>query len=116
MKRKLLALTLAAGFALGGPVATFANDCHNVSRAAPANPDQFQMQGNWAWIPEAQAWFFVVPGSPLAAEAGTPDANGNFTNGRTDHLLGMSANCDPSKTTSRQTTNGIQNDCTIPAP
>ena len=25
-------------------------------------------------------------------------------------------NCDPTKTTSRQTTNGIQNDCTVPGP
>lgn len=116
MRKQLLALTVAAGIALGGPVAALANDCHNVSRAAPANPDQLQIQGNWVWVPDAQTWFFAVPGSEISNEVGLPDANGNFTNGKTDHLLGMSANCDPSKSTSRQTSNGIQNDCTAPAP
>lgn len=122
MKRRLLAITLAAGMALAGPAATFADDCHNVSRAAPADVSQMTIDGNWVWVPAGAfgggqpavgAWYFAVPGGYVATMFGLPDAGGNYTNGRTYQLLGMSAHCDPSKTTSRQTTQGIQNDCTI---
>lgn len=120
MKKRLLALTLAAGLAIGGPAATFADDCHNVSRAAPADPTRMAISGNWVWIPvgtfgngqPAQAaWYFAVPGGYIANLLGLPDAGGNYTNGAAYQLQGGSANCDPSKTTSRQTTNGIQNEC-----
>jgi hypothetical protein len=120
MKRRLLALTLAAGVAFGAPAAALADDCHNTSRAAPADPTQLVISGNWVWVPvgtfgdgepEQAAWYFAVPGGFIANMLGLPNAGGNYTNGKTYELQGVSANCDPSKTTSRQTSNGIQNDC-----
>lgn len=120
MKKMLLALTFAATLAVGVPATSFADDCHNVSRAAPADVTQLTVSGNWVWIPAGYfgggqpatgAWYFGVPGGYVANLVGLPDANGNYTNGQTYELQGLSANCDPSKTTSRQTTQGIQNDC-----
>jgi hypothetical protein len=125
MKRTLLALALAAGAALAIPVAALADDCHNVSRPAPADPTAVTVSGNWVWVPAGTfgdgepatgAWYFAEPGGFLATYLNTPGAGGNFTNGKSYMLLGTSANCDPSKTTSRQTTHGIQNECTTGAP
>jgi PAB1-binding protein PBP1 len=120
MKRRLLATLLAAGMALSIPVAAFADDCHNVSRAAPANPTQMTVSGNWVWIPagtfggwpEASAWYFAVPGGFISQMLNTPNANGNYTNGSTYMLLGNSAICDPTKTANHTTNQGIQNECT----
>lgn len=120
MRKRFLALVLTAGIAFGAPAAALADDCHNVSRAAPADPTQLVVSGNWVWVPVGffgggeptqAAWYFAVPGGFVANLIGTPDAGGNFTNGKAYQLQGGSANCDPTKTTSRQTSNGIQNEC-----
>jgi hypothetical protein len=124
MKRTILATLFAAGLALSIPISAFADDCHNLSRPAPADPTQLVTAGNWVWVPagffgggqpEQGAWYFAVPGGFVATQIlGTPDANGNYTNGSTDMLLGNSANC--RGTTSRQTSHGIQNECTLGTP
>jgi hypothetical protein len=40
-----------------------------------------------------------------------PGANGNYTNGKTSSLLGVSNNCPPGNNPARQTTHGIQSGC-----
>ena len=42
---------------------------------------------------------------------GFPGANGNYTNGQTSSLLGMSANCPFGANANRQTDHGIQSGC-----
>jgi hypothetical protein len=43
-------------------------------------------------------WGFITPGTDLSGLGITqPDANGNYTNGKADDLLGVSAICDPTK-------------------
>jgi hypothetical protein len=103
----LMSLVLTANIAL-------ADACENTSRAAPA-PGTATTRGNWIWLPSLgpglpEAWGFAVPGGGASTAFDFPGANGNYG---ADHegaftLLGMSANCDPSKETSRQSTNGIQ--------
>ncbi|HEX6350392.1 MAG TPA: hypothetical protein VF160_13505 [Candidatus Dormibacteraeota bacterium] len=39
------------------------------------------------------AWGFAPPGTPDSQAFGAPGANGNYTNGQTASLLGMSALC-----------------------
>jgi hypothetical protein len=101
----LVSLALTANIAL-------ADACENTSRAAPA-PGTATMRGNWIWLPSigvpVDAWGMAVPGGFASTAFDFPGANGNFTNGEAFALLGQSANCDPSKATSRQSTNGIQN-------
>jgi hypothetical protein len=102
----LMSLGLTANIAL-------ADACENVSRSAPA-PGTDSTRGNWVWLPSLGipdlpgACAFVVPGGPINQFFDTPGANGNYTNGQAFALLGMSANCDATKETSRQSTNGIQ--------
>jgi hypothetical protein len=102
----LMSLGLTANIAL-------ADACENESRPAPA-PGTDTTRGNWVWLPSVgipglpEAWGFVVPGGPINQFFDTPGANGNYTNGQAFALLGMSANCDSSKDTSRQSSNGIQ--------
>lgn len=102
----LVSLALTANIAL-------ADACENLSRPAPIG-NQPTATGNWVWLPSLgipglpAAWAFVVPGGPINEFFDTPGANGNYTNGQAFALLGMSANCDTSKDTSRQSTNGIQ--------
>jgi hypothetical protein len=108
----LVSLALTANIAL-------ADACENASRPAPIG-NQPTATGNWVWLPSLSlpfpvpaVWAFAVPGGPIN-DSGlyvTPGANGNFTNGAAFALLGMSANCDTSKESSRQSTNGIQNHC-----
>jgi hypothetical protein len=102
----LMSLVLTANIAL-------ADACENTSRAAPA-PGTATIRGNWIWLPSLgpglpEAWGFAVPGGEASTAFSFPGANGNFTNGENFALLGPSANCDPDKTTARQSTNGIQN-------
>jgi hypothetical protein len=101
----LMSLGLTANIAL-------ADACENVSRPAPA-PGTETTRGNWIWLPSigvpVAAWGFAVPGGFASTAFSFPGANGNFSNGEAFALLGNSANCDPSKDTSRQSTNGIQN-------
>lgn len=101
----LMSLALTANIAL-------ADACENASRPAPAAGTD-TTRGNWIWLPSigvpVDAWGFAVPGGFASTAFGFPGANGNFTNGTSHALLGASANCDTTKTTSRQSDNGIQN-------
>ncbi len=113
MRRTIVATLLALGMLGAVPIASFADTCHNVSRA-PAAP--FTQDGDWIYLPvgfvyanSPAAWYFAPPGSAVAQAVGFPDANGNYTNGKTGSLLGVSANC--TGTTSRQTDHGIQSGC-----
>lgn len=130
MKRAFLA-TAAAGLLIAATAtAAAADSCANVSRAAPAGwtPSTTYtaplVQGGWVWLPSLTAifgpqaqfppfWGKITPGTSDAILLGAPDANGNYTNGKTVSLLGVSAIC---KGTSqafvvRQTTHGIQSGC-----
>jgi hypothetical protein len=94
----------------------FADSCSNVSRAAPAPTGPGPViKGNWVWLPSigvpVEAWGFAPPGTFDSTQFGFPGANGNYTNGQTSSLLGMSANCPPGTNANRQTTNGIQSGC-----
>ena len=108
MKRiVLLVATLAMMVFLAAPAA-LALSCDNVSRAAPKGDTSGPIvKGHWVWLPsigvDEEAWGFFPPG--------TEGTNGNYTNGKTHSLLGTSAQCDPSKTTSRQSEHGVQTGC-----
>ena len=105
----LASLGITAGAAL-------ADSCDNSSRAAPngSGPGPI-IKGNWVWLPSigvpVQAWGFAPPGTIDSTLFGFPGANGNYTNGQTSSLLGMSANCPPGTNANRQTTHGIQSGC-----
>lgn len=124
---KFLAGTAAAIVVMAVPGTAFASSCANVSRSAndPA-PCGFTCtslvtQGNWVWLPSLAAvgvpgpfpplWGFAPPGTPDAQLFGAPGAGGNYTNGQTGSLLGVSNNCPPGNNPNRQTTNGIQSGC-----
>ena len=108
MRRFLLTLTTVAISLVIMAQAASADTCGNVSRPAPKG-DQPTATGVWIWLPSIgvpeEEWGFASPG-------GFFNPNGNF-GGATgaNSLLTNSANCDPSKTTARQTTNGIQTGC-----
>jgi hypothetical protein len=116
VKRIVLLVAMLAMLALAAAPA-LANSCANVSRAAPKSTDSsgLNIKGRWVWLPSVEPgappiWVFVTPGTePSAQFLGKP--HGNYTNGKTESLLGVSANCDPSKTTSRQHEHGIQSGC-----
>jgi hypothetical protein len=91
--------------------AALAVDCTNLSRPALDTTNvaptysfydgavQIWIRGNWAWVstPDGDPfWTFIPPGSgeqALFDETGfvvsAPGANGNYTNGRHDDLLGQ---------------------------
>ena len=107
--------TVLVSFAISAQVA-FADSCSNVSRAAPAPTGPGPViKGNWVWLPSigvpVDAWGFAPPGTIDSTGFGFPGANGNYTNGATSSLLGMSAICSASGVPSRQTTQGIQSGC-----
>ena len=109
MKKRILVLVamLAMMVLLAAPAA-LALSCDNVSRAAPKGETSGPIiKGHWVWLPsigvDEEAWGYFPPG--------TLGSNGNFTDGKTHSLLGTSAQCDPSKTTSRQTEHGVQTGC-----
>jgi hypothetical protein len=114
MKRFLITTCVVlASFAVTGGSA-LADSCWNASRPAPG-PNQPVITGNWAWLPAVEPgappiWGFAPPGAPESTANGLPGANGNYTNGNTESLLGMSAIC-TSGVSARQTTNGIQTGC-----
>jgi hypothetical protein len=99
MRRGLLVLFVLAALAI--PAAAVADSCANFSRQAPAcdlNCPAPVIQGNWVWLPSIdpsapQAWGFAPPGREDSVAFGFPGANGNYTNGQTSSLLGMSALC-----------------------
>jgi hypothetical protein len=117
MLKRLIA-PLAAVAALAIPAAAVADSCANVSRAtAPCGLtcDGPVIDGNWVWLPSigvpVAGWGFAPPGGPDSTQFGLPGANGNYTNGQTSSLLGMSNNCPPGNNTNRQQDHGIQSGC-----
>jgi len=119
-------LTAVSVLALVVPAVAAADSCTNVSRDthAPAacgfSCTTVVSDGNWIWLPSLSnigmpglppIWGFAPPGAADSTALGLPGANGNYTNGQTSSLLGMSNNCPPGNNTSRQTTNGIQSGC-----
>ena len=108
MKRIVLLVAMLAMMLFLAAPAALALTCHNVSRAAPKGDVSGPIiKGHWVWLPSIgvpeEAWGFFPPG--------TFGTNGNYTNGKTHSLLGVSAQCDPNKTTSRQTDHGVQTGC-----
>jgi hypothetical protein len=103
-------MVLTVVLALVFSASAVANTCINLSR--PATGD-FSTKGNWVDVGEG--WVFVSPGTNAEEEFGVPihfpGEKGNYTNGKTGSLLGVSANCDPEKSTSRQQERGIQTGC-----
>jgi hypothetical protein len=88
---------IAAGaFMLSTAGAALADDCANVSRA-PASCgftcSAPVIEGNWVWLPSIgvpfPAWGFAPPGGPDSVANGFPGANGNYTNGQAEDLLGV---------------------------
>jgi hypothetical protein len=118
MRRILIVLcTILASLSLSAQIA-FADSCANVSRAAPSPTGPGPLiKGNWVWLPSLgdpdlpAAWGFAPPGGPDSIAFQFPGANGNYTNGQTESLLGMSANCPPGSNANRQASHGIQSGC-----
>ena len=117
MRFKTFFVVLAAFAALAIPAAAVADSCANVSRApAPCgmNCTAPVVEGNWVWLPSIgvpfPAWGFAPPGATDSVAFGLPGANGNYTNGSTSSLLGMSDICQNGNT-SRQQEHGIQSGC-----
>ncbi len=97
---RVLAAAVGAVAALAAPIAAQASSCANFSRPAPAcnlTCGAPVIDGNWVWLPSIgapiAAWGFAPPGSFDSQLFGFPGANGNYTNGQTASLLGMSALC-----------------------
>lgn len=113
-KVKVLLIGMVTVAALAVPTAAFADSCANVSRPAPTNGQPTQT-GNWVWLPsigiEAPVWGFAPPGGEDSQLLGAPGANGNYTDGKTSSLLGVSQNCPPGNNTNRQTSHGVQSGC-----
>jgi len=92
----------------------------NVSRAPAAcglDCSGPVIEGNWVWLPSigvpVPAWGFAPPGAADSVNDGFPGANGNYTNGQTSSLLGVSAVCQGGGNVQnvRQGTSGIQSGC-----
>ncbi len=116
LKRFIAPLFAVAALAL--PAAAVADSCSNVSRAPAAcglTCTAPVIDGNWVWLPSigvpVVAWGFAPPGTADSTGFGFPGANGNYTNGQTSSLLGMSNNCPAGNNSNRQQTNGIQSGC-----
>jgi hypothetical protein len=117
VKRFLVGVAAAAALAL--PAAAVADSCANVSRApAPCGMSCTApvVDGNWVWLPSVgvpfPAWGFAPPGAADSVDLGLPGAAGNYTNGQSSSLLGVSVHCDPSGDPSnRQQSHGIQSGC-----
>lgn len=115
MRRFILSLGVVLASLAIGAFPALADSCANVSRAAPAPTGPGPViRGNWVWLPsigvDVQAWGFAPPGTTDSTAFSFPGANGNYTNGQTSSLLGVSAICTGS-VAARQTTNGIQSGC-----
>jgi hypothetical protein len=111
---------LGAGFgvilALALAGTALADSCANISRAAPAcgmSCTHPVVTGNWVWLPsigvDFAAWGFAPPGSDESVANGLPGANGNYTNGFSDSLLGHSAYC--LKGVNTQKSHGVVSGC-----
>ena len=114
MRLKMILAGAALAATLAGPALASADSCANVSRPAPTG-NQPTQTGNWVWLPSLgipdAAWGFAPPGAADSTLLGAPGANGNYTDGQTSSLLGMSANCPPGSNANRQTTSGVQSGC-----
>jgi len=98
MRRRVLGTFLGVALSLLVAGTALASSCLNVSRApAAAGSTGPVVKGNWIWLPSVgapvQAWGFAPPGTPASVGFGFPGANGNYTNGFTNSLLGHSAYC-----------------------
>ena len=128
-RRAAVTIATATVLAVLGGGAAFADSCANVSRAAPAGwtPQTTYsaplVQGGWVWLPSLASifpgaqlppfWGKVTPGTADAVLLNAPDQNGNYTNGKTVSLLGVSAVCNQASQAFvvRQTSHGIQSGC-----
>src|ERR671933_1658492 len=103
MRKGLLVLFVAVALAV--PAVAAADSCANYSRSAPAcnlSCTAPVIQGNWVWLPSIDssapsAWGFAPPGGADSVDFGFPGANGNYTDGQTSSLLGVSALCKTDK-------------------
>ncbi len=129
--RGRILFTLAATVSIVGLAAApaMADSCANVSRAAPQGwtpATTYQaplVQGGWVWLPSLTSvfgpgsfppfWGKITPGTADSILLNAPGQNGNFTNGKTVSLLGVSAICKQSSQAYvvRQTSHGIQSGC-----
>jgi hypothetical protein len=117
---RLRKFVVGAAVAVGvmvAPGVAFADSCANVSRAPAACGFSCAgpvIEGNWVWLPSIgvpfPAWGFAPPGAADSVNVGLPGANGNYTNGKTSSLLGVSAVCNGGAA-ARQQSNGIQSGC-----
>jgi hypothetical protein len=120
---KKVLLPAVSAIALAVPAVAAADSCSNVSRAAPAcDPGCTTVvtDGNWIWLPSLSnigitglpaVWGKAPPGTADSVAFDLPGANGNYTNGGTSSMLGMSNNCPPGNNPNRQTDHGIQSGC-----
>ncbi|GAA2503241.1 hypothetical protein [Terrabacter carboxydivorans] len=130
MRRTLLSGVAAVLMVAVTATTALADSCANVSRSAPAGWTPATtysaplVQGGWIWLPSLTAvfgpnaqfppfWGKITPGTPDSILLGAPGANGNYTNGKTVSLLGVSAICQQSSQAYvvRQTDHGIQSGC-----
>ena len=116
MRRRLFSLTGGLVMSLLIAGTAFADSCYNTDRAAPAcdpNCTAPVIEGNWVWLPSIgvnfAAWGFAPPGGPESVNNGFPGANGNYTNGDSESLLGKAAYCTKGVNTDRQ--HGIGSGC-----
>jgi hypothetical protein len=127
MKRLVLGALVTVALAI--PAAAVADSCTNVSRDthAPASCGfsctTVVTDGNWVWLPSLSTigvpgplppiWGFAPPGAGDSTQLGLPGANGNYTDGQTSSLLGVSAICQGGGNVNnvRQGSNGIQTGC-----
>lgn len=129
MRRILITIAAALAVLVAGVAPALADSCANVSRAAPQGwtPATVYsaplLKGGWVWLPSLTSvfgpnaqfppfWGKVTPGTADAVLLGAPGQNGNYTNGKTISLLGVSALCRASQAfVVRQTDHGIQSGC-----
>jgi hypothetical protein len=126
--KKMLIGAVAGTAVLAMPAAAFADSCANVSRPAPAGYTATTtysaplVQGNWVWLPSLPftgaaglppLWGFITPGTADSQLLQAPGAGGNYTNGQTVSLLGVSVLCQTGSQAFviRQTSHGIQSGC-----
>jgi hypothetical protein len=100
MRHRSLGIVLGSVLALAMAGTALADSCANISRAPAECGWSCQgpvVEGNWIWLPSVgapeYAWGFATPGSVPSVLFGFPGANGNYTNGFTESLLGHSAYC-----------------------
>lgn len=112
-RRVALGALVAATVALA-PIMASADSCANYSRQAPAcgmNCAAPVVAGNWVWLPSigvpVAAWGFAPPGAADSVAFGMPGANGNYTNGKTSSLQGMSRLCSSDSATLFKRQDGV---------